>query len=189
MNFDYKTIHISNYTGLIGPKIVRDRSQTLVKGELKIFEPCKGGAWKKITTDFPLRIEFTCFSMGLTRNFHGKKGAWIFFFFFFAVWRGAPKNFRDKYFLYRAPLTSVCERSLMQYFLISLIQLILLKCIWLRKPQNIASRAAGWKALGHYTIYRRSQISLKRVNYKHNIIMLSKTTVYSQKIASFLSKD
>ena len=33
----------------------------------------KGGP-EKITTDFPLKIEFTCFSMGLTSNFHGKKG-------------------------------------------------------------------------------------------------------------------
>ena len=34
----------------------------------------------KITTDFPLKIEFTCFSMGLTHNFHGKKGGPEFFF-------------------------------------------------------------------------------------------------------------
>ena len=56
----------------------RDRSQTLVRGAdakrgaLKMFDPCKG-ALKKITTDFPLTIDFTCFSMGLTSNFHGKK--------------------------------------------------------------------------------------------------------------------
>ena len=38
--------------------------------------------------------------MGLTRNFHGKKGGpWNFF----AVWRGAPKIFCDKY-LHQAPL-------------------------------------------------------------------------------------
>ena len=43
------------------------------RGALKIFDPCKGGP-EKITTDFPLKIEFTCFSMGLTRNFHSKKG-------------------------------------------------------------------------------------------------------------------
>ena len=46
MNFDYKTTHISNYTGLIGPKIVRDRSQTLVKGggSLKFLNLVRGGA-------------------------------------------------------------------------------------------------------------------------------------------------
>ena len=63
---------------------LRNCSQTLVRGAdakrgaLKIFDPCKG-ALKKITTDFPLKIEFTCFSMGLTRNFHGKGGALKFF--------------------------------------------------------------------------------------------------------------
>ena len=31
---------------------------------------------------------------------------------FFCGLKGAPKNFRDKYFLHQAPLTSVCERSL-----------------------------------------------------------------------------
>ena len=66
---------------LVHNTILRDRSQTLVrerawckKGALKIFDPCKGGSWKKITTDFLLKVEFTCFSIGLTRNFHGKKG-------------------------------------------------------------------------------------------------------------------
>ena len=44
------------------------------KGAPKFFDPCKGGALNKITTNFPVKIEFTCFSMGLTRNFHGKKG-------------------------------------------------------------------------------------------------------------------
>ena len=69
--------HPQNGPGKLG---LRDRSQALVrgawckKGALKIFDPCKGGALKKITTDFPLKIEFTCFSMGLTHNFHGKKG-------------------------------------------------------------------------------------------------------------------
>ena len=32
------------------------------------------GALKKITSNFPVKIEFTCFCMGLTHNFHGKKG-------------------------------------------------------------------------------------------------------------------
>ena len=43
------------------------------KGALKMFDPCKG-ALKKITTNFQEKIEFTCFSLGLTRNFYGKKG-------------------------------------------------------------------------------------------------------------------
>ena len=41
-------------------------------GALKILDPCKE-ALKKITTNFPVKIEFTCFSMGLTCNFHGKR--------------------------------------------------------------------------------------------------------------------
>ena len=96
--------------------LLRDRSQTLLRrglmqkgGSLKIFDPCKGGP-KKITTDFPLKIELTCFSMGLTRNFHGKKG---FPEIFFAVWRGGQKNFRDKYILHQVPpykcLWTVCN--------------------------------------------------------------------------------
>ena len=59
-------------------QIVRDRSQTLVggadakKGAPKIFNPCKGKPWKN-TANFPVKIEFTCFSTGLTHNFHGGK--------------------------------------------------------------------------------------------------------------------
>ena len=81
------------------------------RGALKIFDPCKGAgeALKKITTNFPVKIKFTCFSTGLTRNSHGKKGALKFF----EVWRGeGAKHFRDKIFLHQAILTSVCERSL-----------------------------------------------------------------------------
>ena len=59
------------------------------KGAFKIFDPCKGGPEKKITTDFPLKIEFTCFSMGLTRNFHGKKGGPEIFL----QSEGGPKKF------------------------------------------------------------------------------------------------
>ena len=58
------------------------------------------GALKKINTDFPLKIEFTCFSMGLTRNFHGKMGGPEIFL---RSEGGAPKNFRNKYFLHQAP--------------------------------------------------------------------------------------
>ena len=42
-------------------------------GPLKFLTLVRG-AEKKITTDFLLKIEFTCFSMGLTHTFHGKKG-------------------------------------------------------------------------------------------------------------------
>ena len=68
------------------------------KGALKIVDPCKGGGLKKIATNFPVKIEFTCFSVVLTRNFHGKKGPW-----FFCGLKGAPKNFRDIFFLHQAP--------------------------------------------------------------------------------------
>ena len=79
-------------------------------GPLKILTLVREGP-EKITTDFPFKIEFICFSTALTRNFHGKKGGPDFFSF--AVWRGGgAKNFRDKYFLHQPPLTSVCERSL-----------------------------------------------------------------------------
>ena len=98
---------------------LRDRSQTLVKrcwckeGALRIFDPCKG-ALKKITTIFPVKIDVSCFSMGLTRNFYGKKGAAIFFLsFFLSVWMGAPKTFRGIFLHQVSPLTGVCERSLM----------------------------------------------------------------------------
>ena len=42
-------------------------------GTLKFWTLVRG-ALKKITTDFQLKIEFTCFSLGLTCNFPGKKG-------------------------------------------------------------------------------------------------------------------
>ena len=47
------------------------------KGALNIFDTCKGSLEKN--TNFPAKIEFTCFSMGLTHNFHGKKGDPEFF--------------------------------------------------------------------------------------------------------------
>ena len=78
----------------------RDRSQTLVRGPDAKRGPLKfltlvRGALKKITTDFPLKIKFTCFSMGLTRNFHGKKRGpdFFFFFFFFCGLNGGPEKF------------------------------------------------------------------------------------------------
>ena len=80
----------------------RDRSQTLVRGPDAKRGPLKfmtlvRGTLKKIT-NFLVKIEFTCFSMGLTHNFHEKKGALNFlslkwgakkfsryFFFFFCI--------------------------------------------------------------------------------------------------------
>ena len=56
-----------------------DEGGLMQKGGPLKFLTLVRGALKKINTDFPLQIEFTCFSMGLTRNFHGKKGGgWIF---------------------------------------------------------------------------------------------------------------
>ena len=48
-------------------------------GPLKLLTLVRGGGLKKIT-NFPVKIEFTCFSMGLTCNFHGKKGGALKFF-------------------------------------------------------------------------------------------------------------
>ena len=64
-----------------GNIMLRDSSQTLVRGEgpdakrghFKFLTLVRG-ALKKITSNFPVKIEFTCYSMGLTRNFHGKRG-------------------------------------------------------------------------------------------------------------------
>ena len=50
------------------------------RGILKIFNPCVRGGLTKITTNLLVKIEFTCFSMGLIRNFHGKIGPYFFFF-------------------------------------------------------------------------------------------------------------
>ena len=64
------------------------------KRALKIFDLCKVEALKKIASNFPVKVEFTRFSMGLTRNFHGIKGGpeifWglkesPFFSFFFTI--------------------------------------------------------------------------------------------------------
>ena len=85
---------------------VRDHSQTLVRrggpdakrGALKIFDPCKGGPEKNYHR-FSIKIEFTCFSMGLTHNFHGKKGGPEIFF---AVWRGPQKICAINIFLHQA---------------------------------------------------------------------------------------
>ena len=92
----------SKWTPLFG---VMDRSQTLVRGpgakkgrlKFKIFDPCKGGP-EKNRTNFPVKIEFTCVSLGLTHNFHGKKGPEIFL----RSERG-PKKFRDFFFFASGP--------------------------------------------------------------------------------------
>ena len=70
------------------------------KGVLKIFDPYQG-ALENVTTNFRVKIEFTCFSMGLTRNFYVKKGGpWNFL----RSERGGAKNFCDKNCLHQAPL-------------------------------------------------------------------------------------
>ena len=75
--WDYLLVSCSAY--------IRDRSPTLVKGGTDTKKrPLKFltfvmVALKKITTNFPVKIEFTCFSMGLTHNFHSIKGGpWNF---------------------------------------------------------------------------------------------------------------
>ena len=78
------------------------------EGSLKFLTLVRG-ALKKITTDFPLEIEFTCFSMGLTHNFHGKKGGPEIFL---RTEGRPPKIFAINVFCIRPPLTSVCEWSL-----------------------------------------------------------------------------
>ena len=61
---------------------------------------------EKITINFPVKIKFTCYSMGLTRNCHGKKrgggGA-----DFFEVWTGGPENFM-RYFCFASGLPYKC---------------------------------------------------------------------------------
>ena len=71
--------------------IIRDRSQTLVSGG----GWCKKGALNILTLVRGHGALETCFSMGLTRNFHGKKGGpWIFL-----SSEGGTPNF----FLHQAP--------------------------------------------------------------------------------------
>ena len=82
---------------------VRDRSQTLVRGpdakkgplvqNLNFLTLVKG-ALKQNSTNFPVKIEFTCVSLGLTRNFHGKKEPWNFL----RSKRGARKIFAIYFF-------------------------------------------------------------------------------------------
>ena len=74
------------------------------RGALKIFDSCKGRGLNKITTDFPSKIEFTCFSMGLTCNFHGKKGGPEIFF---QSEGGLRKIFAINIFCIRPPLILV----------------------------------------------------------------------------------
>ena len=71
-----------------GPFTNTCKGGLMQKGALKIFYPCKGGP-KKITADFPLKIGFTCFSMELTHNFHGKKGGPEIF----CSLKGGPEKF------------------------------------------------------------------------------------------------
>ena len=62
------------------------------KGALKMLTLVRG-ALKKLLQNFQKKNEFTCSSMGLSHNFHGKKGALKFF----EVWRGSLKIFWDIY--------------------------------------------------------------------------------------------
>ena len=72
-------------------------------GPLKFLTLVRG--WpKQITTDFPLKIEFTCFSMGLTSDFMAKRGALKFF----CGLKGPRKIF--------AIIYSFCIRSPLQEF-------------------------------------------------------------------------
>ena len=92
------------------PKLIRDRSQTLVggliqKGTLTIFDPYKAGPWKKLTANFQVKIEFTYRDWPVL--FMAKRGALNFLRF-----EGGPEKKFAIFFLHQAPLTSVCERSL-----------------------------------------------------------------------------
>ena len=87
--------------------LCRDRSHTLARWLMQKGGPLQcltlvRGALKNITKNFRVKIEFTCFSMGLTSNFHGIKGAlnfFFFFFFFFFFWglKAAPKKIAISY--------------------------------------------------------------------------------------------
>ena len=98
-------------------------------GPLKFLTLVRG-AVKKITKNFPVKIEFKCFSMGLICNFNGKKGGPEIF----KGLKRALKNFHDFFFLHQAPLIQVFvdSPSLMDnklsrsytYFLMRLKQLV-----------------------------------------------------------------
>ena len=69
------------------------------KVALKLFDPYKG-AIKKITTNSPVKSEFTSFSMGWPVIFIAKRGPWNFF----EVWRGGGgENFCDIFFFCISP--------------------------------------------------------------------------------------
>ena len=69
------------------------------RGPLKFLTLVRG-ALKKISTDFPLKIEFTCFSIGLNRNFHGKNGGLEIF----CGLKGGPNFFAKNNFCFWPPL-------------------------------------------------------------------------------------
>ena len=111
--------------------IYRDCSWILVRGAwckkggpVKFWSLISWGDLEKIATNFPLKIEFTCFSMGLTQ-----KGV---------------KHFQNKFFfLHQAPLISVCEQSLI-HFIISDID----EC---SASNDCASQATCTNTVGTYT--------------------------------------
>ena len=70
-------------------------------GGLKICDPCEGDL-EKITTNFPVKIEFTYFSMGLIRNFYGKNGG-VEVLKLFEVRRGPEKKNCKKIFCISPP--------------------------------------------------------------------------------------
>ena len=74
---------------LWGPFTNTCKGGLMQKGGPLKFLTLVRGALKKITTDFPLKIEFTSFSMGLARNFHGKKRGALTFL----RSEGGPKTF------------------------------------------------------------------------------------------------
>ena len=95
--------------------LFRDRSQKLVRKGLG----AKSGALKFLTlvrgalkiTKFPVKIEFSCISMGWPIIFMAKRGLK-----FFEVWRGGGEISTLFFFLHQAPLSSVCEWSLTTMF-------------------------------------------------------------------------
>ena len=109
----------------------RDRSggPDAKRGPLKFLTLVRGGGLKKIYK-FSSK-NWVCFSIGLTRNFHGKKGVLKYF----EVWRGALKKFCNQFFLHLLPLTNVCERSLRAVNRVNRYQTIhmfmwRIKCLW-----------------------------------------------------------
>ena len=80
------------------------------RGPFKFLTLVRMGPWKKVTTNFSVKIGFTCFSLGWPIIFMAKSGALFFLLLFWGL-KGAKKKFHNQFFLHQAPLTSLCERS------------------------------------------------------------------------------